>query len=53
MTIKELKEYIKHLPDDCIVKFEYSGPDASAEIVADGFIINEEKSEILLTSTDW
>jgi hypothetical protein len=48
MTVKRLKELLSDLPDDCIVKFEYDGPDAYVECDIHGMLVSKHNFSILL-----
>lgn len=49
MTVKELKELIKDVPDNYEVRFEYDGPETTKEIMARNLIISKAAHAILLT----
>lgn len=48
MTIKELKERIKDLPDDYQVCYEYDGPDTLVDLEVCALHVSEERRNIVL-----
>lgn len=49
MTVRELKKLLENVPDNFEVRYEYDGPETTADIMAKGLLVSHSAKAVLFT----